>query len=67
LGWLSKQIECDICGSLFRRGHKCYCKECKAIHPVCNDCYKEGKALGNIKDEKINIGDMDEEEKERNR
>ena len=64
--WLNK-LSCDVCGNEFRVGHKCYCKECKAIHPVCDDCYKTGKELGNITDKKINIGDMDEEEREKAR
>ena len=67
MGFLSKKYECDVCGIMFRVGHNCYCKECKKVHPVCNQCYKDGKELGNIKDKKINIGDMDEEEREKAR
>ena len=63
--WSTKRIECDGCGKLFRagNGHNCWCKECKEIHPMCNECYIEGKALGAITDKKINIGDLDNKDR----
>jgi len=65
--WFANKIECDSCGCYFKEkeGHKCFCKECVAVHPMCNECYLEGRKLGAIKDGKINIGDMDEEEREK--
>jgi len=34
---------------------------------MCNDCYLQGKALGAISDKKINIGDLDIDEREKSR
>ena len=66
--WFEK-IECDSCGGMFRKGtgHKCWCKDCKEVHPMCNECYVIGKATGAIKDKKINIGELTDEEREKAR
>ena len=34
---------------------------------MCNDCYVQGKALGAITDKKINIRDLDNDEREKAR
>ena len=47
-----KMIDCESCDEPFKRGtgHLCWCGECSRPHPMCNDCYKEGKKQGNIID-----------------
>ena len=34
---------------------------------MCNECYVQGKALGAITDKKINIRDLDKDEREKGR
>ena len=60
-------MECDFCGEFFERGtgHMCWCPDCSVPHPMCDECYKENKKEGTVKDKKVYIGDVDERNKEK--
>lgn len=56
-----KKYNCEACGGEFVEGtgHKMWCPDCKSVHGICEECYVREKASGNIKDKKINIGQLD--------
>jgi len=62
-----EKIVCEMCEGEYHKGtgHLCWCPECKVPHTCCNNCYLEGKKLGNIIDKKKNITDIDTGNRER--
>jgi len=54
---LQTLVQCDFCPTKFVQGtgHRCWCADCKEVHPMCNKCYTEAKTLGNINDKITNI------------
>ena len=67
LNQTSPLIDCEFCEYSFEKGtgHKCWCNDCRVIHPMCNDCYLEYKESGDIRDKDMNISDIDEKNRER--
>jgi len=55
---------CDCCDEFYERGtgHLCKCPKCKKVHPLCNDCYLDGKKKGSIIDKDIDIHEIDPKE-----
>jgi len=62
-----KKINCFFCPELYIKGtgHTCWCPQCSIPHMMCNNCYKEAKKQGNIKDKPrhINFITKDNEQK----
>ena len=54
---------CSCCNEFFEKGtgHACLCTECDVIHPFCNECYKDAKRRGKIKDTDYKITDRSPE------
>jgi len=62
-----QKITCEFCPNKFNKGtgHKCWCHDCRVVHPMCNDCYLECKGLDIIVDKEMHIGDIDEDNREK--
>jgi len=60
-----KKFLCRFCGEYFKKGHKCWCPDCKVVHLMCEECYVDCKDEGVIVDKEMNIWDMEEKNKER--
>ena len=62
---ISMEVKCAFCPNSFTKGkgHTCWCNECSLPHLMCNDCYKELKKTGKIKDSKNSIWYINEENK----
>ena len=53
-------MECECCNEFFERGtgHLCMCPHCEKKHKICNECYLQGKAEGNIVDKDFDLEDI---------
>lgn len=49
---------CDRCDESFSGNHRAWCSSCNKPHPICDKCYEECIKSGELKKEKVNIGDL---------